>query len=1171
MNFSKRKNYNLFLLIIFSSFFPLTVYGQSFANESNPRSFLLSDILNYLKKEKQVTFLYEPETIEGVLIDTEFDVKSDVKIILKKILPPVGLKFRKVGKRNFIIKKSKKYKKRKQPKVNKKPIFLKKGPDLDLKKINGTVKSEDDDEVLFGATVRLKKSDIGTTTDENGNFSLEIPAGDQTLVYSYIGFEEKEVKVKGQAKQTISLSSSSTNLNEIIITAVGIEANKRTIGYAADNIDIDVLSRNGEANLVSSLGGKSAGVWVNTASGMPGASASIFIRGLRSVNGSNKPLFILDGIPIDNSTFGNGTGSVDVSNRMIDLNQHDIEKVTILKGASATSLYGIRAANGAIIMTSKKGGQGKPKINFSSSWGMNQVNKLPSRQNTFAQGKFKDGQAKYFGPESNINSSYGPAISDLEFDGATDYPFDVNGNLVPKGQGNGTPAKFYDAYDAFFVNGQALDNHLSVAGGTNWFDYYLSFGQFRETGIVPNSLFERYSIRGAFQVKLHEKFKLGMSSNLVRSTGDRIKRGSLFSGVPLGLFRNPITFDIGNGKTGNEAANTPETYIFENGKQRAYRENGNYDNPFWSVNRNPFQDQVNRLIQNVNFDYKINSWLKASYKLGLDIYTDKRKSSYDINSGTHRNGRITLFNIEANNVNSDFLLRMEKQVSTNWFFQTSVGHNYYFSKFKLDETVGKEFEKQGVFNISNAIDIMTDEDVLTKKVAGVFADIHWRYKNILYLNFTGRNDWSSTLPINNNRFFYPSANVGLEFTEWLGWTDSPYLSYGKIRFSIAQVGNDAGTYLTKTYFRPAIVNGDDLLPNIDFPAFGVSAFERSGILGNPNLKPETTQALEVGTDLRWLKGRIQLDISWYKSINKDQIINTQISATSGFLNVPKNAGTIENKGVEAILKINPIQKKNFNWDVSANFSKLNSTVTHLPENNSGIVLASFTNVSSMILEGQPYGVLVGTSIKRDAEGRQIIDADGFPKVNEKQTVIGDPNPDWLLGLNNTFTWENFTLSSLLDIRKGGDIWNGTRGVMSFLGVSKISGDERNVTDYIFEGVTESGEINTQPVDFANPENGMGSIYWRRYGFIGLAEDHIEDGSWVRLRELSLGYHFNPNWLGKNKPKMSISLHGHNVFLITKYSGVDPETNLRGDSNILGWDYFTMPSSKGWSIKLNATF
>jgi len=373
----------------------------------------------------------------------------------------------------------------------------------------------------------------------------------------------------------------------------------------------------------------------------------------------------------------------------------------------------------------------------------------------------------------------------------------------------------------------------------------------------------------------------------VQSNGFRIKRGSLFSGVPLGLFRNPITFDIGNGKTGNDAANTPDSYLFENGKQRAYRENGSYDNPFWSVNRNPFDDRVNRLIQNVNFDYKINSWLKASYKLGLDLYTDKRKNSYDINSGSHRNGKITLFNIEANNLNSDFLLSMEKQVSKDWFFQTSVGHNYYFSKFTLDETVGNEFEKQGVFNISNAIDIMTDEDILTKKVAGVFADIHWRYKNILYLNFTGRNDWSSTLPQNNNRFFYPSLNIGLEFSEWLGWTDSPYLSYGKLRFSIAQVGNDAGTYLTKTYFRPAVVNGDDLLPNIDFPAFGVSAFERSGILGNPNLKPETTQAFEIGTDLKWLKGRIQLDISWYKSIQKDQIINTQISASSGFLNVPK--------------------------------------------------------------------------------------------------------------------------------------------------------------------------------------------------------------------------------------------------------------------------------------------
>lgn len=1174
MKASKRKIQFLhFLFLSLISF--QTVLGQSFVKNSADTKILLSEILQLLKKEKRVTFLYEPETIKGIIIQTPFNEKAEIKSILKKILPPVGLKFKKVGRYNFVIKKSRKFRKKQRLKLNQKSpklILNSKGESKSkFQKISGVVIGGDDQQSLIGATVRVKNSKEGTTTDEFGQFNLSIPSGQQTLVISYIGFKEKEVKISRSKNQEIILMPSSTSLNEVIVTAVGIESDKRILGYAAENFQIENLARTGESNFVSALGGKSAGVWVNTSSGSPGASASIFIRGLRSVNGSNKPLFVLDGMPVDNSTIGNGTGGVDVSNRLIDLNQHDIEKVTILKGAAATALYGIRAANGAVIMTSKKGNQGKPRVNITTSWGFSDVNKLPQRQNTFAQGKFKNGAATYLGPETNTNSSYGPALSTLEFDGDTNYPYDQNGRLVPQGQGNGLPANSYNPYDAFFVNGQTLDNYLSVAGGTNWFDYFFSFGQFKETGVVPRSSFERYSVKGAFQVRLHEKLKLGMSSNLVRSSGFRMKRGSLFSGVPLGLFRNPISFDIGNGKTGKAAANTPETYVLENGQQRAYRGNGRYDNPFWSVNRNPFEDDVNRLIQNVNLTYQIRPWLKATYRIGLDVYTDNRKNAYDINSGTHRNGQITLLDIESNNVSSDFLLTAEKQVSDNWFFQTTLGHNYFTSKISLNETIGEEFEKQGIYNISNALNLGTDEDLLRKKVAGVFADVHWRYKNIWYFNFTGRNDWSSTLPQNNNSFFYPGMNVGFEFTEWLGWTDAPHLSYGKLRLSVSKVGNDAGTYLTNTYFNPSTVNGDDLLPNVDFPAFGVSAFERAGTLGNQNLKPETTHAYEIGADLRWLKGRIQLDLTWFKSIHRDQIVNAQISAASGYLSAPINAGTIENQGVEAILKIKPIQKKNFTWDVSANFSKFESLVTHLPNNNAGIVLASFTNISSMIKEGHPYGILVGTSIQRDEVGNMVIDADGFPKVNEMQTVIGDPNPDWLLGLNNTFTWKDFSFKTLLDIRKGGDIWNGTRGVMSFLGVSKISGDQRDVTNHVFEGVTESGELNSQPVDFANPANGMGGIYWRRYGFIGLAEDHIEDASWIRLREVSVSYQFSPHWLGKNKPQFSISLHGHNVFLITKYSGVDPETNLRGDSNILGWDYFTMPSTRGWSIRLNATF
>lgn len=1163
-------------LVIFSLSLLLVemTQGQTLTEHLPAEKKSLYTILEKLKNDKQVTFLYEPNTIKGVSLQAEIDYQDDIITILKQILPPVGLRFRKIGKYNFVIKKDLKARKKGKIRLNQKPgrsSKIKKSKSQPYQKITGFLSGAEDQQPLIGATVHLKNAGIGTTTNTSGWYQLEIPTGQQTLIFSYIGFETQEIEINGQKEQNVRLKVASTCLDEVIVTAVGIEANKRILGYAADNFDMEELSRSGEDNLVSMLSANSAGVWTNTASGSPGASATIFIRGLRSVNGSNKPLFILDGMPIDNTTVGNGTGGVDVSNRLVDLNYHDIDKVTILKGAAATALYGIRAANGAVVMTSKKGLQGRPKVRFSSTVGLNTVNKLPPRQSLYAQGKYVDGQAVYLGPETNTASSYGPLLSNLEFDGDLTYPYDVNGRLVPQGQGNGMPANIYDPYATFFVKGQAHDNHLAVSGGTNWFDYYFSFGQFLETGVVPRSTFERYSLNGAFNVRLGEKWQVGMSTNLAHSEGFRMKRGSQFSGIPLGLFRNPSSFDIGNGKSGKAAAGWPEAYMFENGRQRAYRGNSRYDNPFWSVNRNPFVDKVDRIIQQFQIDYQLTSWLKASYKMGLDHYIDSRKNAYDIHSGTHRNGQVEWFDIQSNNINSDFLLSVEKQLAEDWFFQTTLGHNYFTSFFSIKETIGDELKKQGVYALSNTLNISSEESLLQKKVAGVFADLHLRYKNILYLNFTGRNDWSSTLPQNNNAFFYPSFNFGFEFSELFGWSESAILSFGKLRFSIGKVGNDANAYLTNTYFNPAVVNGDDLLPNLEFPAFGVTAFERSGTLGNAQLRPETTDSQEFGADVRFFKSRLSLDVAWYKSINRGQIINAQITAASGFLRVPTNGGTIKNQGFEATLKVVPVRNKNFRWTVGANFSKFESIVTELPNNISSIVLASFTNVSSMVLEGQPYGVLVGTSIKRDEQGRQIIGQDGFPIVNQTQTIIGDPNPDWLLGIRNVISWKRITLKMLLDIRKGGDIWNGTLGVMNYLGISKTSADQRTVQGYVFEGVTESGEPNTTAVDFANPANGMEGVYWRRYGFIGLAENHVEDASWLRLRQVNLAYSFSPNWFRSSQPEFTISLNGHNVVLFTKYSGVDPETNLRGDSNILGWDYFNLPSTKGWSLQLKATF
>ncbi|MEZ4847708.1 MAG: TonB-dependent receptor [Bacteroidia bacterium] len=385
-------------------------------------------------------------------------------------------------------------------------------------------------------------------------------------------------------------------------------------------------------------------------------------------------------------------------------------------------------------------------------------------------------------------------------------------------------------------------------------------------------------------------------------------------------------------------------------------------------------------------------------------------------------------------------------------------------------------------------------------------------------------------------------------------------------------GQRCGSLSASNYYSQAVADGDNLLPSNDFPAFGVNSFERSNTLGNANLKAETTTTIELGTDLKFFMGRFNVDFTYYKATTTNLIVEAEVSSASGFTVAPVNAGEIVNEGIELMVGLNPIKKENFRWDVDVNFTKFENTVTELPEGIDQLSLVTWSAVSSLILEGEPYGVLVGTAYRRNDQGEMVIGSDGWPLINTEQIKVGDPNPDWIAGIRNSFTLKGLYLSALLDIRRGGDIWNGTKGVMNNLGTGYDSGRDREVTGYVFEGVNESGEPNTIPVDFANPANGSTGIYWKRNGFLGLAEENIEDGSWVRLREVTLSWTLPKSWFDNAFVEgASVGFSGRNLWLWTNYTGVDPETNLRGDSNDTGWDYFNLPNTKTYSFNINLNF
>jgi TonB-linked SusC/RagA family outer membrane protein len=1065
--------------------------------------------------------------------------------------------------------------------------------------VSGKVTAEESGTPIPGVNVILKGTTVGTVTDIDGNYKLNVPADGGTLVFSFIGLATEEVRIGSQSVIDMLMTADIKQLTEVVVTAVGIEADRATLGYSIQTVNSDEIVSSGEANLVNALNQKAAGVFVYSSAGSPGASASVRIRGNTSINLGNSPLFVVDGVPIDNSESGNGVDGVDQSNRAIDINPNDISTLTVLKGPAATVLYGIRAANGAIIITTKRGKKGKPKIEFSTNYTASQVNKLVEQQDKYAQGRPSGGAPLYRGPETREGFSWGPAISDLEYatdpNGALappssvftpegDFWFDKNGYLVPKGQGNGTPAQAYDNYDNFFVTGHSTDNNLSVSGGNDAVTYYMSTGYTYKSGVVPNADWSRISVLGKISADITDDITIGFQANYMNSGGYRVQRGSNISGVMLGLGRNTPTFDAANGYTdGRDAVADKTTYTNPDGTQRSYRW-GIYDSPFWAAAKNPYEDDVNRIIGNVSASWRVTPWLTVSYKLGLDTYHDRRISAFDINSASVPEGQITQTDISSNDLNSDLLFLFNTDITQDLSFNATVGHNYYSTQGITRGATGTEMGAPEWYNLANTTNVTAYENIGEKKIHGVFGDFKFAYANFLFLNVSMRNDWSSALPAENNSFFYPAISLGWTFTENLGLSTNPVFSYGKLRASWGQVGNDAPIYATSTPYYGAFNGGDGFINGIGFPAYGTNAFERSNQLGNPDLQAELTSTIEVGGEFQFFQGKFGFDFTWYSAETDGQVIGVNLSPSTGFNSVLKNAGLIKNTGYEVILNATPVQAGDFTWDMNFNFTAYETDVVSLDPSvgEGGITLAGFTSTSSRVIEGQPYGVIFGGQYKRVNDevwpntGKLEIGTDGWPINEGVSGPIGDPNPDWLLGFRNTFSWKGLSLSTLFDFRQGGDMWNGTNGVMAYWGVTKETGDDRNVQGYVYDGMVNTGTAeapvyvqNTTPVDFANPAAGIGANKWVRYGF-GFSDNEIEDTSWIRLRELTLAYAF-PKSLIKGIENLTLSFTGRNLWLKTNYSGIDPEANLTGASNGFGLEYFGMPNTKSYGVNLRIGF
>ena len=1012
--------------------------------------------------------------------------------------------------------------------------------------VSGVVKDSNGSPIP-SANVQIKGTTIGTQTDIDGKYKINA-SNNQVLIFSYIGMKSEEAKASSSVLN-IKLSSSSNELDTVVVTALGIKKEKKTIGYATSIVTGEDLQKSHEANIIEGLAGKAAGIQVTGTSGTPGASSKIIIRGQKSINLSSQPIIVLDGQIIDNSinnNAGSGTnlGGVDDSNRAIDINPDDIESVTILKGGTAAAIYGENARNGVIIYTSKKGRKRNGiGIEFSNSTTFDVVSALPKLQHTYAAGTNGTtyiAPANYgtdgFATTNGTNQSWGPSVASVP-------------GLVA-----------YDNTKNFFKTGLTTNYNVAFSGGSDSGVFRVAFGHVSQTGIIPNTSLKKSNLSASAEFNLNDKLKAGIDLKYTNTGGFRSQKGSNLAGVMLSLLRTPTTYDVRDYQT-----------------PQGYNKNyfAPYDNPLYTLYNNPYNDETNREIINGHLTYKQSKGFNTLLRAGVDTYTTHAQQNYSFssngNSTSDRTGQVLLDTYSLSQYNIDLIFNGDFKFLND---KVSLGYNAgasINSKFSNDiYTVGSTMLLPNQYNLSN-FTTFTPSNYDTKQLKrGVYGQIELGLYDQFYLTLTGRNDWTSTLPVQNRSYFYPSVNASWLFNKTLGLPS--WVGLGKLRAGYASTYASPNPYNVLTTFTTPTY-ADTFGSQLYAPYGGVGAFGYSTTLRDPNLKAEHNKEVEFGIELEMFK-RLHLNASAYKSTNYDLLVLAPVAPSSGFSTSYTNGPTVENKGLEIELGYDILKNQNFQWSVNVNWAKNVNKVVDIQNNlNFSSEGSDFFsgNVVPAIIKGEPLGVLYGTAWTRDSAGNLIIGTNGLPIVQSSSQIIGNPNPDWLGGVRNNFTYKNVSLSFLLDVRKGGDIWNGTRARLNRLGATQASADNRTGT-YVIPGVTTTGAPNTVAIG--------NKAYYVSYlgdGSGSANEQQVEKNvNWVRFRDVSLSYNF-AKLLSKSKSSSFVKdaqliLSARNLFVITNYKGVDPETSIAGSSsNTNGFDYFNNPGTKSYSLTFKLNF
>ncbi len=1027
----------------------------------------------------------------------------------------------------------------------------------------GTVVDEQG-EPLVGVSVFVKGTKNGESTNLDGKFSVKADKG-ATLVFSYVGYATKEVKYAG-LPINVALTPVASNLDEVVVTALGIKKDKKSLGYAIEEVNSDELMLNKSANAINSLSGKISGVTVTPGSGAAGAGSQIILRGSTSLERDNQPLFVVDGMIYDNSTSvvgntgyeGLSTSNTTSGNRVMDINPEDIENISVLKGPAAAALYGSRAAQGVVIITTKKGKQGNVEVNLNASYTTSWAKNLPERQKTYKRGYYysdQDGKAVLF----------------------------TDNSMLSWGEKYAAGESAYNNVDDFFQNGGIWDTNLSVSAGNENGNFYLSGSYYDQDGIVPTTGYTK----STFRFNGEQKWKMfTFSANAAYSearTNKTLTSGGLYDSNGTGSMYALYTFP--------DSENMSH-YLNEDGsKYRPYAEfqdlADDVENPYWLLDNYKLTDNTSRFTGNFNIKADITKWWWISYRMGVDKYTtnnNTRVAEGAAMSALYQNGRMSQNTLDYRYLSTNFMTNFTQKFG-DFDFNLMLGTSTDYTKSNTNYLYGWDFVVPGFYslnNISNANKYFVT-NLNRHRLVGLFGEIRADWKSTAFLTITGRNDWSSTLPANSRSYFYPSVSGAFVFTNMLqdyGIIDNDILTFGKIRASWAKVGKDATAYATNTYLNSLATFANDMV--------GAGT---SWTRGNSKLKPEITESTEIGLELRMFNNRLKFDYAFYTNNTYDQIIAPRGAQSSGYIFCLQNCGNVYNKGMELTIGGTPILTKDWTWETSLNIYGNRGTVKHLPDGTKYIYVTDvqFGNAQAASFNDGAFLGISGTKWMRNSAGQLVLDSNGMPQQSrdaetdkvEENLCVGNREPKFQGGWNNTVTWKNWSLNMLWEFRVGGDVFNATEYSMTNYGVSKLSGNRESLH---LSGVNESGE----PVsyDFVaggtyqfNGKNVSGEEvirnYYTSYYKIETA-NYITKVNSLRLRTISLSYSLPKSLLEKTKAFKSavVTASAHNLLLFTNYNG-DPDVCAAGGgvggSSSYGFDYFCVPNTASFTFGVNLTF